>query len=52
LLGTEPRARWQTLMAARRPLYAAVATAVVPTGGRTPDEIATAILEALELRRS
>ncbi|WP_377268235.1 shikimate kinase [Peterkaempfera sp. SMS 1(5)a] len=50
LLAVNPRARWRELMEARRPLYLEVARAVVATDGRTPDEVADAVLEALELK--
>ncbi|MFJ1754615.1 shikimate kinase [Kitasatospora sp. NPDC088134] len=48
LLAVNPRARWRELMEARRPLYLEVATAVVATEGRTPEQVADAVLEALE----
>lgn len=51
LLAVNPRQRWRELMAARRPLYTEVARAVVTTGGRTPDEVADAVLDALALPR-
>lgn len=47
LLVVNPRASWTRLMAARRPTYESLATVTVPTGGRTPDEVADAVLEAL-----
>ncbi|MGW7430189.1 shikimate kinase [Streptomyces sp. NPDC054861] len=50
--GAEAAARWRVLMEARRPLYAEVARAVVDTSGRTPDEVADAVLHALEPIRS
>lgn len=50
LLAINPRARWRELMEARRPLYLEVATAVVDTAGRKPEQVADAILEALELK--
>ncbi|GAA2092649.1 shikimate kinase [Kitasatospora saccharophila] len=50
LLAVNPRARWRELMEARRPLYLEVATAVVDTEGRTPEQVADAALEALELK--
>ncbi|BAJ27242.1 MULTISPECIES: shikimate kinase [Kitasatospora] len=50
LLAVNPRARWRELMEARRPLYLEVATAVVDTEGRTPEQVADAVLEALEWR--
>ncbi|GAA2822119.1 shikimate kinase [Kitasatospora paracochleata] len=52
LLAINPRARWRELMDARRPLYLEVATAVVDTQGRTPEQVADAVLEALELKAS
>lgn len=51
LLGN-PRARWRELMEQRRPLYTEVARAVVVTDGLTPDQVADAVLEALELEKS
>ncbi|TDC79338.1 shikimate kinase [Streptomyces hainanensis] len=48
LLAINPRRRWRTLMDERRPLYTEVARAVVETADRTPDEVAQAVLEALE----
>ncbi|MXM63788.1 3-dehydroquinate synthase [Streptomyces sp. HUCO-GS316] len=50
LLAVNPRKQWRELMEARRHLYEEVATAVVPTDGRTPEEVAQAALDALELR--
>ena len=50
LLGN-PRARWRELMEQRRPLYTEVARAVVATDGLTPDQVAEAVLEALELEK-
>ncbi|MFD6280325.1 3-dehydroquinate synthase [Streptomyces sp. NPDC060209] len=49
LLAVNPRRQWRELMDARRPLYEEVATATVTTDARTPEEVAQAILEALEL---
>lgn len=46
LLGN-PRARWQALMDARRPIYESLATVVISTDGRTPSEVAQEALEAL-----
>jgi shikimate kinase len=43
LLGN-PRAQWIRLMEERRPLYEAVATLVVDTDGKTPDEVADEIV--------
>ncbi|MDH6575919.1 shikimate kinase [Kitasatospora sp. MAP5-34] len=50
LLAVNPRAAWRELMEARRPLYLEVATAVIDTEGRTPEQVADAALEALELK--
>nr|WP_240656437.1 shikimate kinase [Streptomyces sp. V2] len=50
LLAAEPLDRWRELMAARRRLYEEVATAIVATDRRTPDEVTEAALDALELR--
>lgn len=52
LLVINPRQQWRKLMEERRPLYAEVARAVVSTEGRTPEEVAEEILEALELNRT
>ncbi|MEU6993444.1 shikimate kinase [Streptomyces sp. NPDC046465] len=52
LLAVNPRKQWRELMDARRPLYAEVARAVVATDGRTPDEVAQAVLDALELKEA
>ena len=51
LLIGNPRARWRELMEQRRPLYTEVARAVVDTDGLTPDQVADAVLEALELEK-
>lgn len=40
LLAINPRATWVALMKKRRPVYEGVATQVVDTAGRTPDDIA------------
>lgn len=47
LLGN-PRAQWLRIMERRRPVYERVATAVVPTDGRVPEEVAAAVLAALD----
>ncbi|NJQ01522.1 shikimate kinase [Streptomyces zingiberis] len=47
LLAVNPRQRWRTLMEERRPLYTEVARVTVPTGGRGPEEVAEAVLDAL-----
>ncbi|WP_199924801.1 shikimate kinase [Streptomyces sp. NRRL WC-3725] len=51
LLAVNPRKQWRQLMEARRHLYEEVATAVVATDGRTPEEVAQAALDALELKQ-
>ncbi|MFD6188793.1 3-dehydroquinate synthase [Streptomyces sp. NPDC060275] len=50
LLTVNPRKQWRELMEARRHLYEEVATAVVATDGRTPEEVTQAALEAAELK--
>ncbi|SHH28143.1 shikimate kinase [Geodermatophilus nigrescens] len=47
LLAVNPRAMLRTLLEQRAPLYAEVATVVVPTGGRTPDDVVADVLAAL-----
>ncbi|WP_221355753.1 shikimate kinase [Streptomyces beigongshangae] len=48
LLAVNPRRQWRELMDARRPLYQQVASVVVATDGRTPEEVTRAVLDALE----
>ncbi|MFJ2751657.1 shikimate kinase [Streptomyces sp. NPDC087297] len=50
LLAVNPRRQWRELMDARRPLYTEVARVVVVTDDRTPEEVAQAVLDALELK--
>lgn len=50
LLAVNPRKQWRELMEARRSLYEEVATAVVATDGRTPEQVTRAALDALELK--
>ncbi|WP_405579362.1 shikimate kinase [Streptomyces sp. NBC_01092] len=50
LLAVNPRKQWRDLMEARRHLYEGIATAVVATDGRTPEEVTQAALDALELK--
>ncbi|MEU1306793.1 shikimate kinase [Streptomyces shenzhenensis] len=50
LLAVNPRRQWRELMEARRHLYEEVASAVVATDGRTPEEVSQAALDALELK--
>ncbi|MET9732209.1 shikimate kinase [Streptomyces sp. NPDC006458] len=52
LLTVNPRKQWRELMEARRHLYEEVATAVVATDGRTPEEVTQAALDALELKEA
>ena len=52
LLAVNPRKQWRELMEARRHLYEEVATAVVTTDGRTPEEVTEAALDALELKEA
>ncbi|MFF7115757.1 shikimate kinase [Streptomyces albogriseolus] len=52
LLAVNPRKQWRELMEARRHLYEEAATAVVPTDGRTPEEVTEAVLDALELKEA
>ncbi|MFJ9108322.1 3-dehydroquinate synthase [Streptomyces sp. NPDC102283] len=49
LLAVNPRRQWRELMDARRHLYEEVARTVVPTDEHTPEEVAQAIIDALEL---
>ncbi|MBM9509756.1 shikimate kinase [Actinacidiphila acididurans] len=50
LLAVNPRQAWRELMDKRRPLYTEVARAVVATDGRTPQDVADAVLDALHLK--
>lgn len=50
LLAVNPRRQWRELMEARRHLYTEVARAVVATDDRTPEEVAQAVLDALEAK--
>ncbi|MEV2253672.1 shikimate kinase [Streptomyces sp. NPDC050147] len=52
LLAVNPRKQWRELMDARRQFYAEVARAVVATDDRTPEEVAQAVLDALELKEA
>jgi shikimate kinase len=47
LLTVNPRATLKHLMEQRRPLYEAVATLIVDTDGRTPEEVAASVLAFL-----
>ncbi|NNN31222.1 shikimate kinase [Streptomyces sp. S3(2020)] len=52
LLAVNPRKQWRELMEARRHLYEGIATAVVATDGRTPEEVTEAAMDALELKQA
>ncbi|MCD7442110.1 shikimate kinase [Streptomyces lincolnensis] len=52
LLAVNPRKQWRELMEARRHLYEEIATAVVATDGRTPEEVTQVALDALELKEA
>ncbi|WP_328870027.1 shikimate kinase [Streptomyces sp. NBC_00287] len=52
LLAVNPRKQWRELMEARRHLYEGIATAVVATDGRTPEEVTQVALDALELKEA
>lgn len=52
LLAVNPRRQWRELMDARRPLYTEVARVEVATDARTPEEVAQAVLDALELKNA
>ena len=51
VLGLNPRATLRTLLAARAPLYAEVATVTVTTGGREPGEVVDEVAAAVVARR-
>jgi len=50
LLIINPRQQWKALMEQRRPLYTEVARAIVDTEDRTPEAVARAVMDALELK--
>jgi shikimate kinase len=52
LLAVNPRKQWRELMEARRHLYESIATAVVATDGRTPEDVTQVALDALELKEA
>ncbi len=52
LLAVNPRRQWRELMEQRRHLYTEVAHAVVATDNRPPEEVAQAVLDALELKQA
>jgi shikimate kinase len=47
LLAVNPRAMLRTMLEARAPLYAEVATVTVPTGGREPGDVVAEVAGAL-----
>jgi shikimate kinase len=47
LLVGNPRAKWQELMNARRPIYEELATFTVPTDDLTPSQVSSKIVELL-----
>jgi shikimate kinase len=51
LLAVNPRAMLRTMLEQRAPLYAEVATATVPTSGRTPEDVVADVLALLGARR-
>ncbi len=51
VLALNPRAQLRTLLEQRLPLYREVATAAVETDGRTPDEVADAVLAGTPMPR-
>ncbi|WP_412077744.1 shikimate kinase [Streptomyces xanthophaeus] len=52
LLAENPQRLWQELHEERSDLYAVVARVVVPTDGRTPEDVARAVIDALELKKA
>ena len=52
LLAVNPRQHWRELMEAPPALYTEVARVVVATDDRTPEEVADAVLDALELKKA
>jgi shikimate kinase len=51
LLAVNPRAMLRTMLEQRAPLYAEVATATVPTQGRTPEDVVADVLALLGVTR-
>jgi shikimate kinase len=47
LLAVNPRAMLRTMLEARAPLYAEVATATIDTAGRTPEDVVARALEVV-----
>ena len=48
LLAVNPRAQWIRMMDTRRSTYERLATFIVQTAGRTPQDIAAEIVQRLE----
>jgi len=51
LLLNNPRGQWQTLMEARRPIYEAIADAIINVDDKSEEEIVTIALSSLEEAR-
>lgn len=51
ILGVNPRAMLRHMLETRAPLYAEVATATVPTGGRAPEDVVADVAAALRVTR-
>jgi shikimate kinase len=47
LLGINPRAQWTKLMSDRRPVYERIASFVVDTAGREPEQVAADVVQRL-----
>ena len=52
ILGVNPRAMLRQMLEVRAPLYAEVATATVPTGGREPDDVVADVAAILQAPRA
>ncbi|MGL5857829.1 MAG: shikimate kinase [Angustibacter sp.] len=50
LLSVNPRARWTEMMNARRPVYQRVSTVQVDTAGRSPEQVAADVVDAVRAR--
>jgi shikimate kinase len=51
ILGVNPRAMLRRMLETRAPLYAEVATATVPTGGRPPDDVVADVAAVVSAAR-
>ena len=51
LLVVNPRAELKRMLAERRPFYEEVATVVILTDGRTPEDVASDVVSSLEVAR-